>query len=845
MQFYKLFRNAPFCILFGFATVVVGQDLDGRIEGTVKDKSGKELRGVNLVLHGTTIGAASNEDGSFSVHPVPPGRYDLIISMVGYQEKRLPVIARAGESIELSITMTESVIELGEVQVVGDIKRQRIEDTRASLLNMEPLSSKTLPGFGEDVLRSLQALPGVISPSDFSSQLIIRGSGPDQNLIIMDGIEVFNPYRLYGLISMFNPETVSDISLITGGFPAKYGDRLSAVLDVTNKEGTKHSGIEGSVNASITNANLITEGGAPFGLDGSYLFSARRTYYDLFAGPIAKSAGLVEEDVAFPNFSDLQAKIALGPFNSHKIILNGLKSRDGFDIVTGSNNPSPDSINAFNQTNHAVLGLSYTYAPSSRVFAKTSLSYYLNDGYSDFGGSFLDPSIDREKFMKGAPDTLGVQFFDVSAVSKYEFRKTSFKGEFFWKEGNHTVEAGLGVDKMKTLLSWDILIDKDLRAFFSARGGNFIDKLRSNYPSLKVHGYLQDRIAINPHFYVNTGLRLDYYDLLQKFYLAPRLSVSYGINALTTFRGALGVFYQSPGYEKLVDQRRQSFKELDKESASQLNAERAIHYVFGFDRWLDQDLQIRVDLYYKDFEDLIVPVITQGTRYVSYLIQGKDPSKKESWVKPFPVSSDSITSIPINEATGNAYGIELMLEKKRKSKDDRFFGWISYSLAWANRNEYGRILPFDYDQRHTVNIVGNVKILDWMDLGFHWKYGSNFPYTPAIAVQPRIVPVENGGTVEYVVQTDLKGKVVLDIDRGGKENDNSARKPAYHRLDLRATAYTDLWGLNWSFYLDIINVYNRKNVLNYQYYAKSNLQLRVVTTNMFPILPTFGLSVNF
>ena len=194
---------------------------------------------------------------------------------------------------------------------------------------------RSFPGAAEDVLRSLQALPGVTSVSDFSSQLVVRGSGPDQNLILIDDFEVLNPYRLYGFVSMFNPETVSDISLQTGGFSAQYGDRFSAVLDVKNREGRTDVPVGGKVNTSLTNMNVILEGRVP-GTPGSYLFSARRTYYDLILGPVLKSAKLVQGDVALPNFRDLQGKIVMPLGGTHKLLFNLFTSRDGVELVSGS-----------------------------------------------------------------------------------------------------------------------------------------------------------------------------------------------------------------------------------------------------------------------------------------------------------------------------------------------------------------------------------------------------------------------------------------------------------------------------------------------------------------------------
>ncbi|NOY06475.1 MAG: TonB-dependent receptor plug domain-containing protein, partial [Chlorobi bacterium] len=201
------------------------------IKGIVVNERNEPLAGANVVLLRTRFGAIADEAGKFIIRNVPKGSYTLRVSMVGYDSKEIRNVV-PGEAQMLRIVLREAPIKTGTVEVTSRRMERSQSDTRTSVQALKPREVKNLPGAAEDVLRSLQALPGVLSPNDFSSQLIIRGSGPDQNLILMDEVEIFNPYRLYGVVSMFNPETVSEISLITGGFPAKYGDRLSAVLDV-------------------------------------------------------------------------------------------------------------------------------------------------------------------------------------------------------------------------------------------------------------------------------------------------------------------------------------------------------------------------------------------------------------------------------------------------------------------------------------------------------------------------------------------------------------------------------------------------------------------------------------
>jgi hypothetical protein len=710
------------------------------------------------------------------------------------------------------------------------------------VLAVAPIQAKTLPGVGEDVLRTLQALPGVLAPSDFSSQLIVRGSGPDQNLIVMDDIEVFNPYRLYGLISMFNPETASEINLITGGFPAKYSDRLSAVLDVRNREGDKTRGIVGSLNASITNANLVLHGRAPLDMNGSYVISARRTYYDLILGPIAKNAGLVKGDVAFPNFSDIQAKFVLEPAPKHKIIANGLFSKDGVEIISGPERQQPDSVNVSDVTTNNVAGVAWHYLPSEKFLSKLSFSWYRNSGDTEFGGDFIDPSLNRDLYS-GVHDTAGIRFFNVEFDSRYVFRKFALKNEITWIVSDHMIEWGTGIDFLRTSLLWHFRPDPFFRAILVSRNVPFEEDFVQTKDYRRFDLYAQDKIKISEIFTVQPGVRFDYFEILKKAYLAPRINTLFSLDPITTLRVAWGLYYQSPGYEKLLDQN--TFFDLTNAAVGSLRAEKAQHYVVGIERWLDAEWQIKVETYYKKFDDIIVQEFVPGTLYSSTHIMGEDLRKRSGWTTPVATVGDSITTNPINGAIGKSYGFEILLEKKNITRDNRLSGWVSYALAKAERLRDGVTTRFRFDQVHTFNLVLDCKVNSWLDLGLRWRYGTNFPFTPATGIKPRIIEVKQNGITTHVIETDARGNIIFDIDRGGEGNKFSARLPAYHRLDIRLTAKADYWGLDWNFYLDVINVYNNENVLTYRQFINDDLSISQTAVNMFPILPTLGFSVRF
>jgi hypothetical protein len=839
--------NLLILIIFSVSTFYFAQT--GSVKGKVTDGS-SPIPSVNVLIIGENLGTATDLQGNYSlIHAV--GEYELRFSAVGYETKFIDIEIVTNKTLELNVELNSKMIEIGEVQVTG-LKQQQLSDTRTSLLDLNPRSAKILPGAGEDVLRTLQSLPGVLAPNDFSSQLVVRGSGPDQNLIIMDNIEIFNPYRLYGVISMFNPDAVSDVNLISGGFPAKYGDRLSAVLDVTNREGDSKKYFSGNINASIIDANLIFEGKNPFNLNGSWLISTRRTYYDLIIEPFVKNAGLVDENVTFPNFHDFQTKIVFGPFNGHKFLLNGIYSRDGVDVLSAENRKTPDSVDVFNVTKNDIIGLSWHYAPNKFLLNRLVVSWYKNSGATNFDSQVLDPSLNREDFKEVIPDTLAPYLLNFKFDADFSFRKYSIDDKLTYLWGENVFEAGGGVDFMQTLVNFKFRLDPELEAIFSSNP-NFravLSDLSNTRDYNRYRLYAQNNFKVNDRLFIQPSLRLDYYDILDKVYLAPRISFSYGLDEITTLRAVFGLYYQSPGYEKIVDQGI-LFDFADKYT-KQLSAESATHSVLSIERWLSSEWSLRLEGYYKGFDNLIKQKQVQGSRYFTEKIPGKDPRYLSGWTRPITVDGDSITQIPVNDAYGESYGLEFFLSKRNIMNESRFSGWIAYSLAWADRFENNEKLPFRFDQRHTINIVLNYQLNSWLDLGIRWQYGSGFPFSEPIGIKPRIILADNdldGKPETPAISTRKKAgnpnelEVIYDIDFA--DNKLNARKPTYHRLDLRLTAITNFWNLDWSFYLDVINAYNRSNIIAYDYYVNDDLTLGSEPTTMFPIVPTLGLSVKF
>ena len=826
----------------------------GEIKGKITGEDGSPIPNVNIILLGTKYGTSSDLDGNFILKDIPPAKYKLQASAIGYETKVIEINLLQEKRVEIKIVLKQVAVEIQSV-IVSASKIQSQEDTRTSLINIEPRSAKILPGAGEDVLRTLQALPGVSSINDFSSQLIIRGSGPDQNLIIFDDVEVFNPYRLYGAISMFNPETVEDINLITGGFPARYGDRLSAVLEVTNRDGIRNKFFSGNVNVNLTNANVVIEGKNPFGINGSWIFNSRRTYYDLLLEPFVKKAGLIKGDFSFPNFYDFQFKTSLFPSAGHKISFTAVHSRDGVSLITNGKRVSPDSIGINDQSYNSVYGISYQYASES-FSNKLILSYYNNNGETNFDSKFLDPTLNREDFNGNISDTLRPFLLNFSFNSLFDFRKYSIEDRLLFYSGKSNFELGAGLDVMTTEIKFDLQLDPQLRAILNSFSNfrSILEKFKSNLNYWRFRTYVQSNLPVfsSDKIFISPGLRFDYYDILKKYYISPRIGLSFPLNDITTIRAFYGHFYQSPGYEKLRDQN--VLYDFSRKYTDDLQAEKAIHYILSFERFLTPQWQFKSEVYLKDFRNLIVPLKVKGTQFVTQQILGKDPRYLSSWTEPVAIQADSATAIPVNNSNGKSYGWEIFLAKINKGSNDRIDGWISYSLSFSTREEMGKVIPFRFEQRHNFNFVMNYKFTESIELGLRWNYSSGLPYTEPVGIKPRIIMKDKDGdgtpeTPEIATKFNLNPnapkEVLFNIDYGIDPNFYNARRPDYHRLDLRLSYYTNFWKLNWLFYLDVINVYNRKNVVGYDYYIDDNLNLKRRETYQLPIFPTIGVSVRF
>ena len=292
------------------------------ISGFISDSSsGEALIGANVILQETGQGMATDMNGYYVIQYILPGDYVLMVSYVGFSLRKEKLTITEGESIKLNIALLEEVVELSQVEVTAE-QLQRKANIQPSKINLSPRMMKAAPALAEpDLFRTIQALPGVLTTSEFSTGLVIRGGNTDQNLILLDGVTVYNPSHLGGIFSNFIVDGVKEAELIKGAYNAEYGGRLSAVLNIISREGNQKK-FEGKANLSLLSAQTTLEG--PF-YKGAWVLSGRRTYFDQIFKNNPNIPPYYFYDIQSHVYSDITAKdrLSLSFYNGIDDLLFG------------------------------------------------------------------------------------------------------------------------------------------------------------------------------------------------------------------------------------------------------------------------------------------------------------------------------------------------------------------------------------------------------------------------------------------------------------------------------------------------------------------------------------------
>ncbi|HEU4724029.1 MAG TPA: TonB-dependent receptor plug domain-containing protein, partial [Candidatus Eisenbacteria bacterium] len=597
----------------------------------------------------------------------------------------------------------------------------------------------------------LQLLPGIQAASDVSSGLYIRGGGPDQTLILLDQIPLYNPTHAFGFFSTFNPSAIKDVALYKGAYPSTYGGRLGAVLDVSNRDGNRNR-FHGQGGVSLIAARATFEGPIR---DGSWILSARRTYLD----PILDAARGDSSEIPDYYFYDVNARVNRSLGGSDNVMISGYRGRDALhlDLDEGS-----------------FVDISWgNFAGTARWTHRFGPGLF---------GNFLAAASRYTSETK-------VSIFSTPIRFANRLLDLSLKGDLDWRLGRgHEIDAGLLASQFH--FTFDQAFNQVVQPGLNERPA-----------SLAL--YAEDQWTLSPRATVRPGLRAELFGDRGRWSVEPRLSASALLTDRVRFKVGGGAYTQ---HLQLVST--EGFSGADFWVPTDKTAEpgRSWQAVSGVEWKVSEKHSLSAESYYTSLRNLVQldnqrAADAQGTSTEELFFTG---------------------------GSGWASGVELFAEQKTGP----LTGWIGYTLGWSRRRwdevNQGYTFPPKYDRRHDLKIVAEYKRRLW-SYGASFLYGTGQAFTPAAARYTLTEPTTG---------TTPKDDLLLP---GAK---NSARLLPYNRLDVSITRHGHLFGAKADYFLQIFNVYSRRNEWFVQYDA-DNPETEPEITHQLPIVPTIGLNFEF
>jgi hypothetical protein len=771
----------------------------------------------------------TDDGGNFRLDLLP-GANALAVAAEGYLPETIRLeLAPAAPTVSVLVLLVDRGRFREQVEVVAPSDAAGADGPAE--LPVRPLDVMAVAGSADNVFRTLQTLPGVAATEEFGSRLAVRGGGPDENLTVMDGVEIHNPYRLFGLTSAFNPETVKSFELFTAVFPARYGDRLSSLLTVENRAGDPSRAFQGSSALSVTDANVVAEGGFAE-TKASWLVTGRRTYYDLVANRIV--------DTDLPAFADLQGKLNFEPRAGRRLTLLGVLSRESANAFVEGDRLG-DEGGLVNASRNDLLAVTFESGLGGRGSSRTVASYYQNTEDLDFNAQFQAES----RRSNSPDDDIAYGRAELAFAREVRVRDLAVRQELRYQAGpRHLVEVGAEVHALQTRTAFRITGDRNPFAAngSSQQGGAGLpDALDSVLDSTRTGAWVEDRFEAGSGLLLEPGLRYDWSGVNGRSTVSPRLAATLRLGTATRLRAGFGLFTQSPGYEKLVQS--DYFLDLSSTGRVDLDHARATHALLGIERDLGAGVTVRLEGYYKSFRDLIVGRLETEEERQARIARYDFPAELESSIPVAP----QITTFPVNGASGRAWGVDVYASR-RAGPGDRLGGWASYTYGRSDRDAYSRDYPFEYDRRHAFSAVGSFRLSGKAEVSATLRVASGFPYTPVVGLKASTVEVEQTG--KLVPRYDATGLVVWEVDVGDTTNLNTGRLPTFARLDLRASFRPRGPSGRWLFYLDVINVTNRQNAgaidVHLEHDPASEYP-RIVRERIaaIPFLPSFGVRFRF
>ncbi len=700
------------CLFLG--TGPIAAQKTGAIQGRVQDlRTGKALAGTNVVVLEGVAGTATDADGNFVLSGLRPGTYRLKFTYIGYEPviKTDVVVATAQQAV-LNVSLRQSYIVTDSVFVTPGYFDDAVESSVSSTtLSREEI--RRFPGGFEDVVRTVATLPGVAAVNQGGrNDLIVRGGGPSENLYIVNGIEVPNINHFgnqgsaSGALSFINLDFVENVEFSAGGFSARFGDKMSSVLALSLRTG-RDDRLGGKATISATQFGVEMEG--PVTRNGSFLFSARRSYLDF----IFKAAG----QPFIPEYTDfnLVANYDLTPADRLTFVGFAAIDRVARDQSTlGNRTRNSDLLD--NSQDQLIGGMSYR-----RLFSRGFLNLVANINYNGFRFDQID-ALEETFFRSRARETeLGLKASSYLSVTR--------SGGLF---------AGV---------SFKNILNKNMTAFADTvydRSGNRVpvaalqvpQRTDVNLSAQKVGAYLEWEEAIAPALTVLAGVRTDVYPFMTKrFYPSARFSLRLEPGRSLKIKSSVGRYFQPPSYVWLTNSFNRDLKALRNDMA-----------ILGFDYLLRSDLKFSLETYYKSYRDLPTGIVPGETDYLVLTNTGVGFGGRED-------DFQSFGYFDLNSGgTGNAFGFEIFLQKKYS--DVPFYGQFSLTVGkgeFTARN--GLTYPGQFDQRVLLNLTAGYKFNPGWEVSGKFRVFTGAPFTPVYR------PSENSGRIQNLPEEYLSRRL--------------------------------------------------------------------------------------
>ena len=789
---FSLFKGMYKRLFFLFLTVQLlfsvnsfAQTLSGHVQDAV---SGEQLLGATVWCEDTKQGVAANIYGFYSL-TLPEGKHNIIVTYIGYTPQRFEI------DLSMNIKMDINLIagtKLKEAVVSAESLNKIEEQVQMSKMEIPIDQVKRLPAIGGevDLLKVLQLLPGVQSGGEGTSGLYVRGGSPDQNLMLLDGVPLYSVNHLFGFFSVFNADAVKNMSITKGGFPARFGGRLSSILEIYMKDGHMKE-YHADATVSIIASKLTVEG--PIVEDkASFMLSARRTYLDLLINPIIAQANRNNPDVTTDPryyFYDLNGKLnwRIGP--KDRLYLSAFKGEDDFGIASAENYGINSSTLDFGlDWKNEIQALRWNREWSPRLFSNTTLTrslYNFNTGI-EITEQSEDTLSMAALYNSGIEDFSGRIDFDFAPNARHYIK-------FGANWTNHTFSPGA------TSLELDF---GDTPALDTLLGP-------ADIKSDEAFLYVEDEFELSERLKLNLGVHASILMVQDTSYnsIQPRAALNYRLPGGYAFKAS---FARMAQYVNLLTNEGLGLPtDLWVPSTARIRPQQSWQVAMGVAKTFG-DIEVSLEGYYKGMEGLL--------------------SYKEG--ASFLFSLDTDWEDQVTQGIGNAYGTELLVQKKY----GRTTGWIGYTLSWSNRQfddiNSGNWYPFTYDRRHDVSFVVTHDFTDKWTGSAVWLYGTG-----------RALTLSESSFSAYV--PDGTGEEIYTFSAEVPSEKNAFRMSPYHRLDLSLTRTKIRENGTRHLIFSVYNAYNNLNPFFAQTDEDDNGNPVIREYGIFPIIPSIAWRFSF